>query len=250
MEIKQETSSEYGISQELLVMSLLNSYGTVSIPYGNSARYDCILDISNKLIKLQIKALNLLDDDTINIPMANSRQSATGNVTKTYTSDEIDYIVICYNNNLYLFRPNLANKSFVVRINKPSLYNQHWIEDFRIDKILNIQIKPWTQLKNETRGGNPLKAYTKNYKCIDCGEPVYTENTRCMSCYRLIVQSNSNKPTREILKDKIKDTPFTHIGKEYNVTDNTVRKWCKSYNLPSKVKDIKEILEKGEWDLI
>ena len=52
------------------------------------------------------------------------------------------------------------------------------------------------------------------------------------------------------MKAKIKDTPFTRIGAEYNVTDNAVRKWCKTYNLPSKTSEIKEIIEKGEWDLI
>ena len=44
--------------------------------------------------------------------------------------------------------------------------------------------------------------------------------------------------------------PFTQIGKEYGVTDNAVRKWCKSYNLPYRVKDIKEIIKKGEWENI
>ena len=36
---KQQTSNEYGISQELLVLSQLVNYGSVSIPYGNSVKY-------------------------------------------------------------------------------------------------------------------------------------------------------------------------------------------------------------------
>ena len=58
---KQQTSNEYGISQELLVLSELVNYGTVSIPYGNSARYDCILDIENDIYKIQIKGQKTMD---------------------------------------------------------------------------------------------------------------------------------------------------------------------------------------------
>ena len=61
---------------------------------------------------------------------------------------------------------------------------------------------------------------------------------------------NSSKPPREVLKEKIKTTPFTQIGREYNVTDNAIRKWCKSYDLPSKTSDIKKIIEQGEWETI
>ena len=32
--------------------------------------------------------------------------------------------------------------------------------------------------------------------------------------------------------------PFTQIGKMFGVTDNTIRKWCKKYNLPFRRRDI------------
>lgn len=41
---------------------------------------------------------------------------------------------------------------------------------------------------------------------------------------------------------------FTQLGKKYSVSDNTVRKWCKKYDLPyhsSDYKEKKEIKEKG-----
>ena len=140
---KQQTSGEYGISQELLIMSILNNYGVVSIPYGNSARYDCILDIDKTLYRIQIKSLNMIDDDTIVVPMSNSRMCSDGNVTKTYTEDEVDYIVICYNNQLYFFKPGMAKKTLTVRVSKPLLANQHWIEEYHISKILGIEILSW-----------------------------------------------------------------------------------------------------------
>ena len=50
----------------------------------------------------------------------------------------------------------------------------------------------------------------------------------------------------EILKEQIRNTPFSHLGNLYGVSDNAVRKWCKSYNLPSRVGDIKNITDE-EW---
>lgn len=248
--IKQETSNEYGISQELLALSYLSQYGIVSIPYGNSARYDCILDINNEFYRIQIKSLNLIDEDTIVIPMQNSRCTASGEtVSKIYTSDEVDFIAISYNGKIYLFNPDLANKTLTVRINKPHQYNQRWLEDYFIDKVLNIKINSWVSLKEKTREEKGC-AEQKKYKCIDCGAPVWNPNSRCVSCARINQTMLSAKPAREILKDKIKTIPFTTIGKEYGVTDNSVRKWCKTYNLPFRKKDIEEIIKKGEWDLI
>lgn len=118
---KQQTSNEYGISQELLVLSQLVNYGSVSIPYGNSARYDCILDCNGILYKIQIKSLNMIDEDTIVIPMGNTRLSRTiGTISKTYTSEEVDFIAITFNNWIYLFNPELANKALTVRVSMPT----------------------------------------------------------------------------------------------------------------------------------
>jgi len=48
-----------------------------------------------------------------------------------------------------------------------------------------------------------------------------------------------DRPSRIKLIELILNHPFTKIGELYDVSDNAVRKWCKSENLPSKSKDIK-----------
>ena len=47
----------------------------------------------------------------------------------------------------------------------------------------------------------------------------------------------------------IRTLPFTKIGEKYGVSDNAVRKWCKSRNLPYKKTDIKNYSDE-EWELI
>lgn len=84
---------------------------------------------------------------------------------------------------------------------------------------------------------NPNKQ-TQKY-CIDCGKKISIKATRCLDCEN--IQRKQIKPvTREQLKDLIRQHSFTAIGKMYNVSDNTIRKWCKSFNLPYLAKEIKQ----------
>lgn len=74
--------------------------------------------------------------------------------------------------------------------------------------------------------------------CPLCGKTKHRQSTICLECSINNQQKNSKKPQKEVLLNLIKTTPFTTIGKMYEVSDNTVRKWCQSYNLPFKHKDI------------
>lgn len=61
-------------------------------------------------------------------------------------------------------------------------------------------------------------------------------------------KENSIKPiSREELKSLIRTTSFSEIGRTYNVTDNTIKKWCKFYNLPFRKLDIDKISDKN-WE--
>lgn len=69
-------------------------------------------------------------------------------------------------------------------------------------------------------------------------------------------QNNSSKmigsdkaPTRDVLKTKIRTMSFIQIGKEYDVTDNSVRRWCEKYNLPKSKREIRNYSDE-EWEKI
>ncbi len=71
---------------------------------------------------------------------------------------------------------------------------------------------------------------------------------RCVKCNHKL-QYKTEHPDRETLKQLIRTTPFTKIGKQYNVSDNAVRKWCDSYGLPRLAKEIKKYTDE-EWQKI
>ena len=59
----------------------------------------------------------------------------------------------------------------------------------------------------------------------------------CVECYRLSSRK-TEWPSKEELKELIRTKSFVQIGKDFGVSDNAVRRWCKSYNLPTRMSDI------------
>ena len=103
-----------GSITELQVMAELLKFGEVSIPYGNNARYDCVLEIDGIFKKIQIKTAHKIDENRFSVPFVNKRSNRSGNVRKVYTIDEVDYIATYYCNQLYLFPTgNHVNKMTV-----------------------------------------------------------------------------------------------------------------------------------------
>ena len=84
--------------------------------------------------------------------------------------------------------------------------------------------------------------------CVDCGKVISLNATRCDACQKL--QSRvCERPTRDELKQLIRTLPFTQIGKQFGVTDNSIRKWCVFYDLPQTKKAINAYSDE-EWALI
>ena len=88
----------------------------------------------------------------------------------------------------------------------------------------------------------------KVFNCIDCGKEITKSATRCLFCENKRRTSNL-VISREELKNLIRTTPFTQIGKQYGVSDNAIRKWCDKFNLPRRASEIKKYSDK-EWEKI
>lgn len=66
----------------------------------------------------------------------------------------------------------------------------------------------------------------ENY-CVDCGKRINKNSIRCRECHYKYNQIPLDKMpiSKQELKDKIHTTSFSEIGRQYNVTGNTVRRW-------------------------
>lgn len=97
-------------------------------------------------------------------------------------------------------------------------------------------------------GQQTKKGYNQNNFCEKCGVQIYKTAKLCEKCMHES-QRIVDRPSREELKELIRKLPFTQIGKKYGVSDNAIRKWALSYNLPSKKSDINKFSDL-EWEKI
>ena len=101
-----------------------------------------------------------------------------------------------------------------------------------------------TNGKNINHGNHTINT------CVDCGKVITAKAQRCSVCeHKYRTSDKVEGITRAELKNLIHTTPFTTIGKMYNVSDNAIRKWCDKYGLPRKSSEIKAYSE-AEWSKI
>ena len=94
----------------------------------------------------------------------------------------------------------------------------------------------------------PVRAFKKEYLCLDCGKRISHTSLRCEECAKKKVRK-VERPSREELKVFIRTYPFTKLSEKFGVSDNAIRKWCKTYGLPSSSREIKKISEE-DWNKI
>lgn len=85
--------------------------------------------------------------------------------------------------------------------------------------------------------------------CPICGKLIDARNDYCQTCYNQQRKINFIKAlpvTRNELKEMIRTRTFTDIGKQFNLTDNAIRKWCDNLNLPRRRSEIKKYTDE-EW---
>lgn len=119
--------------------------------------------------------------------------------------------------------------------------------DFAINKL---SYNPATQrsIIKRTKRVNMVKTIKI---CPICHEEFYASgkgvDNYCSQICAHIAQRKTEWPSRDELKSLIRNTSFLQIGKRFGVSDNTIRKWCKNFNLPYKAHEIKKYTDE-EWN--
>lgn len=83
-------------------------------------------------------------------------------------------------------------------------------------------------------------------KCSKCEKRLNvskkTETGLCQSCYKITTRV-TERPSKDELLKLITTKSFLQIGKDFGVSDNAIRKWCKFYGLPKTKKEIKQLIQ-------
>lgn len=84
--------------------------------------------------------------------------------------------------------------------------------------------------------GVAIKLYDGTYyspeeinRCVICGKPISYKAKKCKACY--LSTQKSNIPQKEELISALNGNSMEKVGKMYNVTGKTVKKWRIKYNI-------------------
>ena len=136
-------SKQKGLICELQCITFFYQQGyQVSIPYGENSRYDFIVDINGKLIRVQCKTSHEVDIGVIKFSCRSSKTNSSGTINRIYTKEEIDYFCTFYNNICYLIPINECSVSKMLRFIEPNnnqkvgiSYAKDYEAEIQIEKI-------------------------------------------------------------------------------------------------------------------
>ena len=210
---------------ELKVQIELLRYGfDISVPSYNASKYDLIVDTGKELLKIQVKKSRSKSLTSFTFDCYSQNVGGAVRNKHKYTADEVDYFATVWEDKVYLIPIDETSMTKTIQFS-----NQEYLAE-------NV-LSSYKRLTDEELYNQSIK---KN-SCEDCGCSISTGAKRCVFCQNKA--KSKNIPSKEELKQLIRTIPFTQIGKQFNVSDNAVRKWCDKYNLPRKKSEIEKITE-------
>lgn len=219
-------------------MSYYASLGwSLSNPITDSNDYDFIAeDKEGNLLKIQAKTTRY------KAPSGNYLVglSTNGGNQREYWNKElnihnIDYVFIATDDGICYSIPAKELTSS----NSITLYDYY--EKFKVMAI-STDIR---EIEKETLTviHNTKSKEQKEYFCPECGEKVSKKGVLCRKCAALKNGEEHRKverPDKDTLLKQLSTSNMTKVGEYYGVTDNAVRKWLKTYKLPTSMKVLRD----------
>jgi DNA-directed RNA polymerase subunit RPC12/RpoP len=227
-----------------------------SIPYGDAAKYDFIVDVNGKLLRMQCKSSSNVrlksgerDLDAFQFSCVCSTTNTKETIRHRYTEDDIDYFCTSFLDQVYIVPVNECSTSKTLRLAPPKsgalTYNR--AEDYLVENLIKEYSEEYLDSKERYEEAKQLQ-FKEKYYCPDCGKEVHEKGVRCPECSAKHSRK-VERPSREELKGLIRNLSFLKIGQMFGVTDNSVRKWCDAYKLPRTKTEINEIDDENWKDI-
>lgn len=223
------STKQQGNIGHLLAMSYYSSLGwNVSNPITDSNDYDFLVETTNKqLLKVQAKTTRCITEaGNYMVSLCTSGGNQREYWSKGLNKEDLDLLfIVTSKGDCYSIPIEYVNGSSSL-----TLYSKY--DQFKVMQV-NLDIEPIIQEDKRP----------KEYFCAKCGNKVSRPNLLCRSC---AAQENGKahrkveRPDKDTLLSQLSTSNMSKIGEYYGVSDNAVRKWLKSYNLPTSIKVLRD----------
>lgn len=237
-----------GLSTELECEKRFIELGfIVSVPYGNSARYDFIVDTGKRFFRMQAKSSKLTKNNSYSIAVQNTASNMKGTRNKKYTKEDCDYICSIIEDNLILIPIETLEElknNISIKISYPDNGNRaniHLIKDFTFEKIL-LPILAEDEIPTSY---SPHNTMVKINNCPNCGKEKSIGAKLCKECQNKLYKQEIG--SIEIFKNYLRqESSIKKVGQIYNFSPTKIQKICKSLNLPYLKSEINSYSDE-EW---
>ena len=205
-------------------------YSEVAIKVGYKSAYT-----NNRVIKKRIKQLGLdishfQKGQKIKIPLKDvciENSTYTLQTLKIRLFKELNWEHKCSFCNLKEWKSIMTNK-----IEPIPLELDHINGNNKDHRLINLRLLCNNcHATTPTYRGRNVKHIKKENKCVDCKSKIYRSSTRCISCSAKKFNKRKVKvrPSLEQLEKDMGNLSMVKVGKKYDVSDNTIRNWVRSY---------------------
>lgn len=143
--MKKNMNSKYkgNITEFEAMLAFLKLGYNVLTPYGDCERYDFVVDVNGRFIKIQAKTSSTQDDGASFKFSCRSCNRKDGKIIhRSYSNDEIDYFITLFNGKCYLIPVEECGTDKRLRI-LPAKNGQvrgiTWAKDYELEEV----IKNW-----------------------------------------------------------------------------------------------------------
>lgn len=128
-------------------------------------------------------------------------------------------------------------------LGNPLVLQLHHIDGNNQNNSLdNLQLLcPNCHSQTENYCGNSNKN-VKKYYCSNCGKEITKNAKYCPICAFKHRRKVERPNLEQLILDFKELKSFTQVGIKYQVSDNSVKKWCIYYNIPSKIKELQNYI--------
>lgn len=128
------------ITEQQVALAFLKQGILVSKPLVQSSRYDFIVDINNKLYKIQVKTGTYKENSYLEFATSTSHTNTQGTLNISYTANDVDFFATIYENQCYLIPFELCGKRAQRIRFIPTKNNQTkgilFAKDFKLEEII------------------------------------------------------------------------------------------------------------------